>query len=248
MRRIVLFFTIASIRIKTTAYHCSFYYMAFQKAIIKQTICILVVVFGFLGCNSQTTTKEANVNFSDTLQKTASADKQKKTVYIKDPSKYDQSFIEGLSEYNEPLQLIDNYILVENDTVYFPEDLQLKKETVFKGIKDFKSFILSVKRTNLTSLQYNFELFDNNKLVYNKAGKASIESLFFLGAETDEDDQTGDGYLSIEYWDYSSNCTFSIRIGEKDENGKLRAKIKLDCQDDKIEKIDLEDNPTLRTE
>ena len=215
---------------------------------MKQTIYILTLAFGLCSCNDKTAEKTADQNSLDTLQ-TVSAEKHQRETTIKDKSQYDQSFIEGLSEYNEPLKLIENYILVGQDTVYFPEDLQLNKETIFKGTKDKKNFVLSVTRTNLTSLNYTFQILDkDSRAINNKSGRATLGSLFFLGSETDDDDETGDGYLSVEYWDNSGDCSFAIRIGEKDDKGKLRAKIKLYCKDDKLKNIGLDDNPTLRTE
>lgn len=215
---------------------------------MKQTIYLLAFVFGLSSCNNQTTKKTADQNSVDTLQ-TVSADKQRADIYIKDKSQYDQTFIEELSEFNEPIKLIDNYVLIGQDTVYFPEELQLNKEIIFKGTKELKNFALTVTRTNLTSLNYNFQLFDKDtKLINNKSGKATMGALFFLGSETDDDDETGEAYLSVEYWDNSPNGSFAIRIGEKDDNGKLRAKIKLYCKDHKSKNIDLDDNPTLRTE
>lgn len=215
---------------------------------MKQTIYILTLAFGLWGCNNLTKEKTVDKSLSDTLQN-VKTDKQSNKTTIKDKSQYDQSFIDGLSEYNEPLILIENFIIVGQDTVYFPEELQLNKETIFKGTKDQKNFVLSVTRTNLTSLNYTFQILDkDSKTINNKSGKATLGSLFFLGSETNEDDKTGDSYLSVEYWDNSASCSFAIRIGEKDDNGKLRAKIKLYCKDNKLKNIGLDDNPTLRTE
>ena len=215
---------------------------------MKQLIYILILVFGLSSCNNQTKEKTVHKNSVDTLQ-IVSADKQQQHIYIKDKSQYDQTFIDGLTEYSKPIKLIDNYILVGQDTVYFPEEIQLNKETVFKGTKDQKNFELTVTRTNLTSLIYNFQLLDKDaKPINSKSGKATLGSLFFLGSETDDDDKTDEEYLSVEYWDNSPNCAFAIRVGEKDGNGKLRAKIKLYCKENKSKNIDLDDNPTLRTE
>lgn len=215
---------------------------------MKQIIYILTLAFGLWSCNNQTKEKTVDKSLSDTLQN-VTTDKQTSETTIKDKSQYDQSFIDGLSEYNEPIKLIENFILVGQDTVYFPEDLQLNKETVFKGTKDQKNFVLNVTRTNFTSLNYTFQILDkDNKVVNNKSGKATLGSYFFFGSETDDDDETGEGYLSTEYGDNSAGCSFAIRIGEKDDNGKLRAKIKLYCEDNKAKNIDLDDNPTLRTE
>ncbi|MGB3527231.1 MAG: hypothetical protein WBB32_14815 [Flavobacteriales bacterium] len=215
---------------------------------MKQTIYILTLAFGLVSCNNQTTEKTVDKNSVDTLQ-TVPEDKQKLEINIKNKSQYDQSFIDGLSEYNEPVKLMDNYILIGQDTVYFPEELQLNKETIFQGNKDQKKFVLSVTRTNLTSLNYHFQILDkDSKAINNKSGRATLGSLFFLGSETDDDDETSDAYLSVEYWDNASDCSFAIRIGEMDENGKLRVKIKLFCKDNKSKNIGLDDTPTLRTE
>ncbi|WP_445456425.1 hypothetical protein [Flavobacterium sp. HNIBRBA15423] len=215
----------------------------------------MILAFGLWGCNNQTKVKTVDKSSVDTLPNVSnvSTDKQKQKIIIKNKSQYDQSFIDGLSEYNEPIKLIENYILVGQDTVYFSEDLQLNKETIFKGTKDKKNFVLSVTRINLTSLNYTFQILNkDSKAISNKSGRATLGSLFFLGSETDDDDddddETGDGYLSVEYWDNSADCSFAIRIGEKDDNGKFRAKIKLSCKDDKLKNIGLDDNPTLRTE
>ncbi len=215
---------------------------------MKQTLYIFILAFGLWSCNNQTKEKNVAKSSVDTLQN-VTTDKQKQETTIKDKSQYDKSFIDGLSEYNEPIKLIENFILVGQDTVYFPEDLYLNKETIFKGTKDKKNFVLSLTRTNLTSLNYTFQILDKDfKTINNKSGRATLGSLFFLGSETDDDDETGDGYLSVEYWDNSADCSFAIRIGEKDDNGKLRAKIKLYCKDNNLKNIGLDDNPTLRTE
>jgi hypothetical protein len=218
------------------------------KTTMKQTIYILTLAFGLWSCNNKTAEKKADQNTVDTLQ-LESADKSKLDSNIKDKSQYDKSFIDGLSEYNEPLKLIENYILVGQDTVYFPEDLQLNKEIIFKGSKDNKKFVLTVTRTNFTGLNYSFQLLDKDaKSLYNNSGRAILGSLFFLGSETDEDDEAGDAYLSVEYWDNSPDCSFAIRIGEMEDKGRIRAKINLYCKDNLSSNIDLDDHPTLRTE
>ena len=216
---------------------------------MKQTIYILTFAFGLWSCNDKTAEKTADQNSVNTLQ-TVSADKHQQERTIKDKSQYDQSFIDGLSEYNEPINLEENYILVGQDTVYFPEDLELNKETIFKGIKDKKNFVLSVTRTNLTNLTYNFQLTDkDNKTIDTKSGKAILGSMFFLASEIDEDSQTGDGYGSCEYWDKTNDCWFSIRVGiGKDDNGKQRAMLNYGCNDKSKQTLNLDECPTLRTE
>ena len=216
---------------------------------MKQTIYVLTLAFGLLSCNNQTTEKTANKKSEVTLQ-TSSADKKKQDIYIKDKSQYDQTFINGLADYNEPIKLIDNYIITGNDTTYFPNDLSLNKATSFKATNDNNKFVLTVTRTNLTNLSYSFQLMDkNNKTIDSKSGKVILGSMFFLASENDEDSQTGDGYGSCEYWDKTNDCWFAIRIGiGKDDNGKLRAMLNYSCNDKNKQILNLDECPTLRTE
>lgn len=215
---------------------------------MKQTIYILTLTLLLLSCSSKTSKTVDKVSV-DTLQ-TITADKVHSDIYVEDKSQYDQSFIDGLSDYNEPIKLIDNYILTGKDTTYFPNDLSLNKATTFKATKDNNKFVLTVTRTNLTNLTYNFQLTDkDNKTVDTKSGKAILGSMFFLASEMDQDSQAGDGYGSSEYWDKTNNCWFSIRIGiGLDNNGKLRAMLTYGCEDKNKQSLKLEECPTLRTE
>lgn len=215
---------------------------------MKLTLYIFILTFGLLSCNNQPTEKTVDKKSVDTLQ-TISIENKKQDISTNDKSQYDQTFIDGLVGYGEQIKLIENYMLIGQDTAYFPEEIKLNKETIFKGTKNNNNFVLTVRRINLTSLNYNFQLLDKDaQLLNSKKGKATLGSLFFLGSESDDDDETGEGYLSVEYYDHSAGCSFAIRIGEKDDNGKLRAKIKLYCKDNKIKNIGLDENPTLRTE
>src|SRR5690606_10560862 len=124
------------------------------------------------------------------------------------------------------IKLINNYILTDRDTTFFPNDLELNKKTTFRGINDSAKFTLTVTRTNLTNLNYEFLILDkNDKIVETKSGKAILGSMFFLASEVDEDDQTGTAYGSYEYSDKAVNgCGSAIRIGVGlDDNGKQRA-------------------------
>ena len=194
-------------------------------------------------CNSSTN------KTADTLH-TVSADEKPLNIYIKDKSQYDKAFIDGLSDYNEPIKLIDNYIITGTDTTYFPSDLTLNKTIVFKGTKGNNHFVLSVKRVNLTNLNYNFEIIDkNNEPIELKTGKVTLGSMFFLASEVDEDVETGEGYGSYDYWQKTNDCILSIRIGiGNDANGKLTAKIAYNYNDKSKKTLELNDCPTLKTE
>lgn len=213
---------------------------------MKQTFYILTFAFGLISCNNQKSEKVADKNSVDTIQN-ISADKQTPDIYIKDKSLYDPTFIDGLTDYNEPIKLIDNYILTGKDTTYFPEDLNLNKATIFKTTKDNIKYVLTVTRTNLTNLNYDFQIINkDNKTVDTKSGKAILVSSFFLGPEGDNDIEGG--YGSHEYRDKGKDSWLSIRIEiGKAEDGKQRAKIHYGFNDSKKKSLDLDECPTLRT-
>lgn len=213
---------------------------------MKQTIYILMA-FGFWGCNTQTTEKNVEKNLADPVS--ISVNKQGEDFYVKDKSQYDKTFLDGLADFNEPIKLIDNYIITGTDTTYFPEDLFLNKKTTFSAINHSNKFFLTVTRINLTNINYEFQLIDkDNEIIDHKSGQAILCSGFFLAAEGDIDTEMG-GYGSYEYWDKSNNCWFSTRIGiGKDDNGKQRAKVSYSCDDKNKKVIDLDECPVLRTE
>lgn len=218
--------------------------------LIFQSIICIVVYFG-LNYMFENADKwnESAINGNQTLQ-TDSDYKQLHDIYIKDKSQYDQTFIDGLTDYNEPIKLIDNFIITGKDTTYFPEDLNLNSATTFNALKDNNKYLLTVTRTNLTSLTYNFQLTDkDNKTIDNKSGKAILGSMFFLASENDEDSETGYGYGSCEYWDKTNDCGLSIRVGiGKDDTGKQRAMLNYGGNDKSKKTLSLNECPTLRTE
>lgn len=226
--------------------------MPFLNNTMKQIIYVLTLTLGLWSCNNNTTEKTVNKtiekNLVDTTQ-TDSTDKPQKDIYIKDKSQYDQVFIDGLGDYDSQIKLSDNYILTSSDTTYFPEDLSLNKAITFEGTKDNNKFVLTVTRTNLTNLTYNFQLSDkDNTTLDTKSGKAILGSLFFFASEVDIDNQTNEGYGCSEYWDKTNDCWLAIRVGYgKDENGKLRAKLNYGCDNKNKPTLNLDDCPTLRT-
>lgn len=215
---------------------------------MKQTINLLTLLFGLGSCYNQTTEKSVNKNSANTTQ-TVLTDKPKQIIYIKDKSHYDHAFIEGLSEYNEPIKLIDNYILIGNDTTYFPDDLSLNKEYIFKANNNNQNYVLAVKRINETTLKFNFQMFVNNKIFHTETGEANLPSLFFLGPEGEPDIQTGDSFFSQEYIKKDNSIWICIKIGmDKNYKGKQRAKITYRYTDKFKQTRNLEECPILRLE
>lgn len=215
---------------------------------MKNAVLIVMVTLILCSCYNQRSKAEGKSS-AEPLQ-ADTVRKEHPTVSIKDSTQYDKAFIKGLEKYNEPIQLIDNYIIVGTYTTYFPEDIPLNKTVEFKATKNQKKYVLSVSRTNLTNLTYGFKLMDEkDKLLDSKSGTAVLGSMFFFGTEGDDDSLTGDGYSSYEYWDNGNDCWFSVRIGhEKDPQGKQRAKIQYGCEDKNKQALKLKECPTLRTE
>lgn len=218
---------------------------------MKQTIYILTITLGLLSCNSKTE-KNINQTVTDSLE-ISSTDQNQSNIYIKEKSKYSNTFIDELtaSNYNEPIKLIDNYIIVGNDTTQFPSDIEINKKTVFTGTRNNQFYELVLIRISLTEIVFAFFIRENNEEIVlpSKEGKATLGAMFFLAPEGDEDEVTGEGYGSFEYWEKDDKCWVSIRVGlRKDGNGKQRAKISFGCEDNSKKTMTLDDCPTLRTE
>lgn len=200
---------------------------------MKKVILLLGILCAFSSCNSQ-----------DNQESLENTSEESKPVNM---DNYDKSFIEGLSAYTEPYTLQENYIKIEGEKYFFPEDLPLNESVEFISEEGENKYRLLLKRVNLTSLEYTFVKLINGKMKDPASGKATLNSMFFLGSESDEDEKTEESYLSTEYTDSKSDCSFSIRVGEKGDDNKLRVKISRYCENDKAKNIELDQIPTLRT-
>lgn len=216
---------------------------------MKQIIYIITLTLGLSSCNNQTTEKAANKNLVDALQ-TVSTDKQTQGIYIKDKSQYDQTFIDGLADYNDLIKLIDNYIVTGKDTTYFPNDLLLNKSTIYTAIKDSNKYVLTVTRTNLTNLTYNFQFTDSdNKILDTKSGQVVLSSYFFFGPEGETDFEANDSFFSNEYRMENDKSWLTIQIGiDKNYSGKKRAKIIYGLIVNSKKKEPIMESPILRIE
>ena len=102
---------------------------------------------------------------------------------------------------------------------------------------------------NLTSLNFNFNLYENDHLLYTNEGDAHLSTSFYLASETDHDVQNGEWYGSYEYWKRNKDCWFSVRIGiDKDKNGKERAVITYGCENQPKGALVVNHCPVLRAE
>lgn len=230
---------------------------------IKSALLIIFTASILFGCVQKSTlTSSEEVRVPDSpnqAEKSSKPDAKKQVkqakqakIFVKDSAQYDPNFIAQLVELHqnfqgEPLSLIDNLILIGTDTVYLPGELPLNQMRWFKGSKNGIDFSLSLKRVNQTNLSYTLKRTGQaGKLIDSKQGTAILNAGIILASEIDEDERGGEGYSSFEYWDKADHCEFSIRIGERDQNGKFRIKITMNCPGDTSRNINLEDSPTLR--
>lgn len=139
---------------------------------------------------------------------------------------YSKVFLNALdkSDFKNKVQLKGNQFIFEKDVIYFDETLKLNKEYIFSARMANLDYKLSVKRINLTSVEFSVIVNKNGKVALSKSGIAHLGAGFFLASEMDEDSETGEGYGATEYYlAPENNYTLNIRIGEPDENNKLRA-------------------------
>jgi hypothetical protein len=186
---------------------------------------IIIAALLFISCKEDkcTDTKEEVTQGKDTIASPGQGNTS--ALYIKDRSLYSPEWLAAIekSGYNEPLKVIDNYILIDKDTTYFPEELKLNAGYHLTAFTDKHFYQLDITRINLTTLEYDFTLMENEKAILKKNGKAHLGALFFIGGESFTDDLSGDEHLGSEYYDESSGSCFAIVVADKDEQQKINA-------------------------
>ena len=210
---------------------------------------LVILATGLLSCSTNSS-KSTDGTSADSASVTAQSVK-KGNVEITDNSNYSSAFIDELvaANYEQPIKLTKEYMTAGTDTIGFPSDLALNKPVVFTGNKTDKRYTLEVTRINNTSVNYKFELTDDSKKVlHSETGKATLNALFFLGAESDEDEKQ-EAYDVISYTasNTDSNCFFSVRI-ETGAGEKGRAKLSFGCNDTSKPALALEDSPVLKAQ
>lgn len=196
-----------------------------------------------------TASKVTGQDSSFAQQQTDKGKSQPEKLFIKDESRYSKAFVEELRRMNypSPIQVIDNILVVEGDTIAFPNDLTINREYTFTGEVGHQIFSLFVTRINESSINYVQKVHKKQAVVYADSGQADLSAHFFLASEVDEDDITGTSYGSIEYRKKSYPCLYSIRIGiGSDDQKRLRAAVGYGCKG-KTKKFIMPEVLTLRT-
>lgn len=161
---------------------------------------------------------------------------------------YDKIFISGLTElFNKPYKLIDNYVLVETDTIYYPEDLSINKEIVFQGYKNGELVLLSITRKTLTNILYSYRQIDkDNKVSNSREGLAILYPTLVMEEERNDGVKTKNiSSFWPTYLDNSDNCWFEFKFSHNEEMNKLGVDIHLSCKDKKSGEIYIDDYSQL---
>lgn len=171
-------------------------------------------------------------------------------VIVDDKSQYTDAFLNKLK--NAPgikqVELIEEVMILDGkDTVTFATVPAVDKEFVLSGTDDQLTVTLTGKRTNLTSVEYTLVLDEVDKRKQIIRGQADLSPFFFLGAESDVDDQSQESYFCTEFSAQKDDCYTSIRIGNIEDSADfpLLAKLIKNCNGE-IRDIGLDDFPNLR--
>lgn len=152
-------------------------------------------------------------------------DKKKKQFqstefYIKDEKQYSETFLaEFKAKHNiyETVALIGDTIIINNDReniILIPADLPLDQFVTYEESTGGIKHTLIVKRTNLSTLEYNYFETVNGKMKNEKQGQADLEPVFYFGAEGTFEDENKNVYGMNEYINSSKDgCQTVIYIG-----------------------------------
>lgn len=171
-------------------------------------------------------------------------------VVVEDESQYSKTFIEGLKSTTYPAQfrLAGDQLFVDGSPITFPNDLVLNTAYVFSATKGAKSYRLGITRTLHTTVRYELEVRENEKVEFANQGLADMSPTFFLSSHSERDEQEGDTMSGEDYLRQEGSCWLTILIGSgKDSQGKLRATLNQTCGDPPKSSFDAED-VVLRSE
>jgi hypothetical protein len=162
-------------------------------------------------------------------------------LIVKDSTKYSARFLKEVRKTGLKFTLRDSIIAVDGQgSGIFPGVLPLNKKKTLVGVtKDKnKSYIMTVTRINYSTIKYYIQIKHDSIPLLKKFGTADLNTMFFLGEGTDNDDETDMAYGITEYYDNpdSDSLFLDIRIGTS-EKGSLIGN---------FTSLSLGDSPTLR--
>ncbi|MBK8800915.1 MAG: hypothetical protein IPN71_02450 [Fibrobacteres bacterium] len=153
---------------------------------------------------------------------------------VVDRAQYSRNFLAGLDRATEGKRyVLDRGVLVMegNDTARLPSIpafggmIRLERENEGTLVR------LEVTRKNWTAVEYRLEVVASGKEPQVETGIAEIPATFFLGAESDESESSGESYFVEEYTETRpDDCTLSLRLGrESESDGALLGRVVVNC-------------------
>lgn len=190
---------------------------------------LLLLILFITGCKNE---KDPETELKIDTETDSIAEIEHSKITLKDTSLYSPQFIKNLQEANYPykITLDGKNMIIDGDSAEFPETPVIKRDYRLTGFTDTHFYQLALKRINLTTVEYDYSVYQNDDVIYSNKGKAHIVTGFFHGSETDTDYENDTGYLADEYVNNEGDCNITIRIGETDDNGRLRVKMLSNCE------------------
>jgi len=138
--------------------------------------------------------------------------------YIKDETMYSENFITQFKRDHriyKTVSLIEDTIIINDNResfFMFPTDLPLNKTIIYEKAAKEENQVLTVKRVNFSSLEYNYYKTVKGKKVIEIKGMADLEPSFYEG--TIFKDENGTDYEMTNYEsDSEEDCWVDIYIG-----------------------------------
>ena len=176
----------------------------------------------FLSCGNKTFTNKTIDQPIATIKNSTTETESTDTTefYIKDETMYSENFISEFKNYfrmYETVSLIKDTIVVNNAKegfIIIPTDLPLNKTVIYGKTEKDKKKTLTVKRINISTLEYNYYEIVNGNKTNERQGMADLNPTFILACAATFEDKKGDTYGMNDYIDNSEkDCRTCIYIG-----------------------------------
>lgn len=154
-------------------------------------------------------------------RRATSVSEEKETVFfIKNESMYSTNFLTEFKARHSVYQtvsLIDDTIIINNDRtghIIIPTDLPLNQQVTYQKAENNKKQVLTLKRINYSTLEYNYYEETNGQVMITRKGEADLAPVFYFGVEGTFEDENENIYGMNEYRDYSEkDCYTWIYVG-----------------------------------
>ena len=194
----------------------------------KYTNYIIILVLFVVACNN-TTTRESSTTTTTTdttitIHKDTISPRQ---WIIMDSSRYSKKFLDELYNYKDDsghsVSLINDYIVLKNDTSYFPDYFVSNRQLIFEGKNDSGYYKLMIFNGNYTSALFSLSVIGNDKKLQHYTGSIDMLPGSFLaygkpqieGLEGDDSNVDSAFFNDYEYSGVNEKYDYELHIGIK---------------------------------